>query len=360
VSKKKKPAAADAPKADAETVVVAEHTRKKVKRRPAQVVGVPVKPGDGDELYDLNDEPKPAAPEEPEEAEELEEATAEIPQSPPPAAPAAPKPPAPGHSHPALLEKLAREYGVPDSDIAKTPTAELERLVDYLHERETSRRHAVQNQPPAAPNAQAAPPEAQAEPEEDLGLDMDDPAQWDQDLNGRLKKVLGGMSKRIRHLEGMLAAQAADRTMSLLDAAFSKHPHIFGSGSSAVLDPKSPEAARRRVAYKELVDLKAQNRLTSPDADVESIASTIFAGVAKPAPASPPPPPAPTPAQAAVEARKGAWSNGVVARPTERAATAKNGTPEERAAAAVRERLRSRGVAVEPESGGSEDLDYLE
>jgi len=192
---------------------------------------------------------------------------------------------------------------------------------------------------------------------------MDDPAQWDQELNGRLKKVLGGMAARIRQLEGVIQSQAADRTLSLLDAAFAKHPHIFGEGSSASLDPASPYAARRRVAYKELVELKAQNRLTTPDGDVNALAETIFAGIPKAAPqapASPPPPPAPTPAQAAVEDRKAAWSNGAVARPTERSTTQKNGAPEDRAKAAVREKLRQRGIAVEPEPGAGDELDHFD
>lgn len=259
-----------------------------------------------------------------------------------PAATAAATPVASDATHPKWLLKQHADLGLPAGAL-KLTTDDLGELVAQTAARARQeaqaqgRQSAVQGDAANAASAanpgaaSASQPTVTPEPAFDWGEidDEDDDGRPikrkvdEKELHPSITRVLKDQAKRIAELEGVIRqgqqAQARAQEQSFeqkLDAAFGRHPGLFGQGSAAAVKD-TPAFKRRKAVFMEIRALTPEQRagMTIEQA-VDQFAAELFGAQA----------PAPQQGQQAqhgqgTQQARGAadeWNAGAVSRPTPR------------------------------------------
>ena len=260
--------------------------------------------------------------------------------------------------HSPRLVRMAKDLGLDDGEINSIPAERLDEIVYHLNKQALSqartssieRTLAGATERPLA-SQQPDPAAAAVVPaDDDLGLDE---AQYDPGLLKAFKKLQDAgqaSAKKIKELEGQLqqvtqrqAARANETMANRIDRAFVKHKAHVGEGRGAELAEGSREY-QRRIAILTMVDRdKGKGSL---EAKIDKAVSDLY-GEARRPPVTVLPDP--------LEARRQAWNDGTLARPTQRQPSdLPNGSRKaERSVAAA---LAEMGVAEESGEAGADDF----
>jgi len=250
---------------------------------------------------------------------------------------------------PARLAAKAAELGFSEQEIADTPAAELSALVNLtILERLGQRPEPAPPAPPAAParkpgNAPAAAGNEPAPADEEVALGIDE-EKYDPDLLGVIKaqaKELKALKALVGQIHGDLQAGARRTATQQCDAAFARHPELFGTATFEEIDKTSAEFVRRNAAIDLVRKMNGPGTLAQKvDRAVEILFGARAGGDHAPARA---PAQAPTSASEEQRRRESEWNGAGLARPTYRRADPEP-KGDRRAMKAVARKLSERGV----------------